>query len=168
MTPSAGTTTPLMKRCPSSGAIWYSHRLAATLQRPRPSCQPPVRRLPRLNHQGLGLPSVIERQKHFLQAKAAPDLFFFKEKLVFPPLEEAGAFCLAPSRLPMSRCAQSVHPRSPERTSLRRERAGWSPPTLFTQINERSLNRNAFSSTAAEAVFQPVTHPLLEGLKEKP
>lgn len=38
---STGATTPLMKRFPSSGAIWQRHSLAAIFQRPRPPPQPP-------------------------------------------------------------------------------------------------------------------------------
>jgi len=75
---------------------------------------------------------------------------------------------MATIRLPTSRCAHSVHPHSPERTNLGREQAAWSPPTLFIQINELSLNRNAFSSAAAEAMLWAVTHPLPTALEEKP
>lgn len=127
--------------------------------------------LPPLNQQGLDLASATERLKCFLQGKAVPDLFFLfflKEPLVFPLLEEARALCLTINRLPTSRCAQSIHPHSSKRKGLGREQAAWSPPTLFTQINEQSLNRNVFSSSAVEAVLWPVTHPLPTGLEENP
>lgn len=94
--------------------------------------------------------------------------FFFKEPLVFPLLAEARALCLATNRLPTSRCAQSIHPHSSKRKGLGREQAAWSPPTLFTQINEESLNRNVFSSSAVEAMLWPVTHPLPARLEENP
>lgn len=86
---------------------------------------------------------------------------------MFPLLEKARDLW-PKTRLPTSRCAQSGRPHSPKRASLGREQAVWSPPTLFTWINERLLNRNSFSSTAAEAMLLPMTHPILTGLEEKP
>lgn len=144
-----------MKRCPYVRAIWHSHSLAAALRRPRLPPQPPV--CPR-SQQGLDLASSTGRLKCFLQSKAVPDLFFFKEPLVFPLLEEARALCLATNRLPTSRCAQSIHPHSSKRKGLGREQAAWSPPTPFTQLNEQPLNRTVFSCAAVEAMLWPVTH----------
>lgn len=121
--------------------------------------------LPPLNQQELDLASATKNLKCVLQSKAVPT-FFFKEPLVFPLLAEARALCLATNRLPTSRCAQSIHPHSSKRKGLGREQAAWSPPTLFTQINEQSLSRNVFSSPAVEAMLWPVTHPLPAGLEE--
>lgn len=151
--------------------IYHSHSLAAALWRPRPPPQLPV--CPSASSEPARTWSCFcnWETKMFPARKSSPwpfFSFFLKEPLVFPLLEEARALCLAINRLPTSRCAQSIHPHSSKRKGLGREQAAWSPPTLFTQINEQSLNRNVFSSSAVEAVLWPVTHPLPTGLEENP
>lgn len=120
---------------------------------------------PPLNQQGLGL---ADQETETLPAgQSNPWPLLLKKNLCFHCWRKWEP-SLATNKLPTSRCAQSIHPHSPKRISLGRDQAAWSPPTLFTQINEYSLNRNAFSSTVVAVVFQSMTHPISVGLEEKP
>lgn len=163
----AGTTTPLMKRCPSSRAIQHSQSLVATLQRPWPPPQPSVHPFPTSESARTWSCSCNQETETLPAGQSNPWPLLLKKNLCFHCWRKWEP-SLATNKLPTSRCAQSIHPHSPKRISLGRDQAAWSPPTLFTQINEYSLNRNAFSSTAVAVVFQSMTHPISVGLEEKP
>lgn len=108
--------------------IQHSHRLTATLQRPQPPpLFPPS---PTSKSPSLGLASLIRRQKHSLQAKAASVVSFFLKKIVrFHCWRKPEPSVWPQSGFPRADVLGASTHAALQGQALE-EQSAWSPPTL--------------------------------------